>query len=73
MSTDIARHHISCCGKGVTGGYSPLSIIFMTDRLPEPFWGQPGRQLLAGHTYGGNPVTCAAGLAALEYMQGIRR
>src|SRR5919202_196614 len=58
-----------CCGKGVTGGYSPLSIVFMTDRVAEPFWGEPGRQLLAGHTYGGNPVACAAGLAALEYMQ----
>ncbi len=60
---------IFCCGKGVTGGYSPLSIVFMTDRVAEPFWGEPGRQLLAGHTYGGNPVACAAGLAALEYMQ----
>jgi adenosylmethionine-8-amino-7-oxononanoate aminotransferase len=60
---------IFCCGKGVTGGYSPLSIAFMTDRVAEPFWGEPGTQFYAGHTYGGNPVACAAGLAALEYMQ----
>ena len=51
---------IFCCGKGVTGGYSPLSIVFMTERVAEPFWGAPGRQLMAGHTYGGNPVACAA-------------
>jgi beta-alanine--pyruvate transaminase len=60
---------IFCCGKGVTGGYSPLSIVFMTDRIAEPFWGEPGTQFYAGHTYGGNPIACAAGLAALEYMQ----
>jgi adenosylmethionine-8-amino-7-oxononanoate aminotransferase len=60
---------IFCCGKGVTGGYSPLSIVFMTNRVAEPFWGEPGSQFFAGHTYGGNPVACAAGLAALEYMQ----
>jgi adenosylmethionine-8-amino-7-oxononanoate aminotransferase len=60
---------IFCCGKGVTGGYSPLSIVFMTARVAEPFWGEPGEQFFAGHTYGGNPVACAAGLAALEYMQ----
>jgi adenosylmethionine-8-amino-7-oxononanoate aminotransferase len=41
----------------------------MTDRVAEPFWGEPGEQFFAGHTYGGNPVACAAGLAALEYMQ----
>jgi adenosylmethionine-8-amino-7-oxononanoate aminotransferase len=69
-----AEHHsawpdIFCCGKGVTGGYSPLSIVFMTDRVAEPFWGEPGEQFFAGHTYGGNPVACAAGLAAIEYMQ----
>ena len=60
---------IFCCGKGVTGGYSPLSIVFMTDRVAEPFWGEPGTQFYAGHTFGGNPVACAAGVAALEYMQ----
>jgi beta-alanine--pyruvate transaminase len=60
---------IFCCGKGVTGGYSPLSVVFMTGRVAEPFWGEPGTQFYAGHTYGGNPVACAAGLAALEYMQ----
>jgi len=60
---------VFCCGKGVTGGYSPLSVVFMTGRVAEPFWGEPGSQFFAGHTYGGNPIACAAGLAAIEYMQ----
>src|SRR5258708_38469426 len=26
---------IFCCGKGVTSGYSPLSLVFMTDRVAD--------------------------------------
>ena len=61
---------IICCGKGVTSGYSPLSIVLMTDRVAEPFWGEPEErvQFFAGHTYGGNPVACAAALASIDYI-----
>ncbi|MCI0581861.1 MAG: aminotransferase class III-fold pyridoxal phosphate-dependent enzyme [Chloroflexi bacterium] len=63
---------ILCCGKGVTGGYSPLSIVLMTDRVAEAFWGEPEDrvQFWSGHTYGGNPVACAAALAAIDYIVG---
>jgi len=59
-----------CCGKGVTGGYSPLSIVLMRDRVAQPFWGEveDGVQFFSGHTYGGNPVACAAGVAAIDYI-----
>ena len=61
---------IICCGKGVTGGYSPLSIVFMTDKVAAQFWGEPEEmiQFFAGHTYGGNPVACAAALASIDYI-----
>jgi len=61
---------IICCGKGVTGGYSPLSIVLMTAQVAEPFWGEPEErvQFFSGHTYGGNPVACAAALAAIDYI-----
>ena len=61
---------IICCGKGVTGGYSPLSIVLMTDRVAAPFWGEPEErvQFFSGHTYGGNPVACAAALASIDYI-----
>jgi adenosylmethionine-8-amino-7-oxononanoate aminotransferase len=62
---------IICCGKGITGGYSPLSCVFLTREIAEVFWGEPEErvQYHAGHTYGANPVSCAAALAALDYME----
>ncbi len=61
---------IICCGKGVTGGYSPLSIVLMTDKIAASFWGEPEEmiQFFAGHTYGGNPVACSAALATIDYI-----
>ena len=55
-------------GKGLTGGYVALSATVVTDRLAEAFWGEPGQEFAAGHTYAGNPVACAAGLAALAEL-----
>jgi beta-alanine--pyruvate transaminase len=62
---------IICCGKGITGGYSPLSAVFMTDTIADAFWGEPdeGIQFFSGHTYGGNPVSCAAALATINYIE----
>ncbi|HZS91286.1 MAG TPA: aminotransferase class III-fold pyridoxal phosphate-dependent enzyme [Chloroflexota bacterium] len=60
-----------CCAKGMTAGYAALSAVFMTERVAAPFWGEPADrvQFHAGHTYGGNPVACAAALAALDYIE----
>lgn len=74
--TWFAAEHIGawpdliCCGKGVSGGYSPLSMVLMTDEVAAPFWGedQDRVQFFSGHTYGGNPVACAAGIAAIDYI-----
>jgi adenosylmethionine-8-amino-7-oxononanoate aminotransferase len=35
------------------------------DRVAETFWGAPGSEFAHGHTYAGNPVACAAGLASI--------
>jgi adenosylmethionine-8-amino-7-oxononanoate aminotransferase len=56
-------------GKGLTGGYIALSATVITDRLAQAFWGQAGQEFAAGHTYAGNPVACAAGLAALQELR----
>ena len=61
---------ILCLGKGMSGGYAPLSATVLTDRVARAFWGDGADrvQFHAGHTYGGNPVACAVGLAAIREL-----
>jgi adenosylmethionine---8-amino-7-oxononanoate aminotransferase len=57
-----------CLGKGLTGGYLPLSATITNDRVYSAFLGShlQGRALYHGHTYGGNPLAAAAALATLD-------
>jgi adenosylmethionine-8-amino-7-oxononanoate aminotransferase len=58
-------------GKGVTAGYAPLSGVVLSDRVAEAFSGaaEDHVQYLSGHTYGGNPVGCAAALATITQLE----
>ncbi len=60
-----------CCGKGLSGGYAPLAAVLVQPRVYDAFLGTPEerREFHHGHTYGGNPVAAAAGLAALRELQ----
>lgn len=49
--------------KGLSSGYAPLGALAATERVVGPVIASGG--FLHGHTYGGNPVACAAGLAVL--------
>jgi putrescine aminotransferase len=62
-----AAPDITCCGKGMSGGYAPLSAILIRDRIARAFYGEEDDnvQFHHGHTFGGNPVACAAGVAVL--------
>lgn len=62
---------LMCVGKGITGGYAPLSAVLMTERVGATFWGEPedGLQFHAGHTHAANPVSAAAGLATINAMR----
>lgn len=57
-----------CLGKGLSSGYAPLSALIARDHVADVFWGDlpenPG--FVEGHTYEGNPVSCAAGIANLQ-------
>lgn len=57
-------------GKGVTGGYLPLSAVLATEAMYEAFLGSPasGRTFFHGHSYTANPLACAAAIANLELM-----
>jgi adenosylmethionine---8-amino-7-oxononanoate aminotransferase len=63
-----------CVGKGLTGGYLPLAATLATERIYEGFLGlhEEYRTFFHGHTYSGNPLACAAGLATLKTFEDER-
>ncbi len=60
-----------CLGKGLTGGYLPLSATLATDEIWRAFLGDYSqhRQFFHGHTYAGNPLAAAAALASLDIFE----
>jgi adenosylmethionine---8-amino-7-oxononanoate aminotransferase len=56
------------CGKGLSGGYLPISAVLATDEIYAAFLGTPasGRTFFHGHTYTANPLCCAASIANLD-------
>jgi adenosylmethionine-8-amino-7-oxononanoate aminotransferase len=57
-----------CLGKGITGGYLPLAATLATEEIFSTFLGryEDFTAFFHGHTYTGNALACAAGLASLE-------
>src|SRR5438046_9312601 len=59
---------VICCGKGLGGGFAPLSAMICKASIADTFWGpiaqNPG--FVEGHTFEGNPISCTAGLAVLR-------
>jgi adenosylmethionine-8-amino-7-oxononanoate aminotransferase len=60
-----------CLAKGLTGGVLPVAATVATDAVFEAFTGpyEQYRTLFHGHTYGGNPLGCAAALANLDVFE----
>ena len=58
------RPDIVVLSKGLSSGYAPLGAIAASERIVGPVIKMGG--FLHGHTYGGNPVSCAAGVAVLQ-------
>jgi adenosylmethionine---8-amino-7-oxononanoate aminotransferase len=60
-----------CLGKGLTGGYLPMSATIATTPIWDAFLGRydEWRQFSHGHTYGGNPLSAAVSLASLDVFQ----
>jgi adenosylmethionine-8-amino-7-oxononanoate aminotransferase len=59
---------VLCTAKGLSGGYAPLSAMICRRPIADAFWGplseNPG--FVEGHTFEGNPVSCAAGIVVLR-------
>ena len=59
---------VLCVAKGLGGGYAPISAMICRKPIADTFWGpiaeNPG--FVEGHTFEGNPIACAAGIAVLR-------
>lgn len=69
--TFLAAHHlphampdIVVLAKGVSGGYAPLGCVLVSKEMVETI--SSGGGFMHGHTYTGNPMSCAVGVAALS-------
>ena len=55
---------ILCLSKGLTGGFLPLALTVSTKAIYKDFLSDKKQQaLLHGHSFTGNPLSCAAALA----------
>jgi adenosylmethionine-8-amino-7-oxononanoate aminotransferase len=55
-------------GKGISSGYAPLSACIMRAHIVDVLRTRH-KAGLVGPTHGGNPVSCAAGIAVLAYLR----
>ncbi|MFO0907946.1 MAG: aspartate aminotransferase family protein [Isosphaeraceae bacterium] len=62
---------VLCVAKGLSGGIAPVSAMICRRSIADAFWGpiaeNPG--FVEGHTFEGNPISCAAALAVLDEIQ----
>lgn len=59
---------IIALGKGMAAGYQPLAAVLASGRVVKAFEDSTG-VFEHGFTYSAHPVSCAAGLAAIDYVQ----
>jgi adenosylmethionine-8-amino-7-oxononanoate aminotransferase len=59
---------IICTGKGISSGAIPLGAMMAREDMAEAFQGRPEENLhfAHGHTFAGNPLACAVGLAVID-------
>jgi len=61
---------IICTGKGISNGVIPLGAMIARENMAQAFFGPPeaGLQFAHGHTFAGNPLACAVGIAVIDEM-----
>ena len=65
------RPDLLCLGKGITGGYLPLSATVASDEVFSAFAGADlgERTFYHGHSYSGNALACAVALRHLQLLE----
>ena len=72
LATDYCTHKpdIICLSKGITGGFLPFAATTCTGEIFDAFYSDDKHKMLFhGHSYSGNPLGCAAGVAGLELFE----
>jgi adenosylmethionine-8-amino-7-oxononanoate aminotransferase len=59
---------ILCAGKGISSGAIPMGAMAVREDMAEAFVGAPedNMHFAHGHTFAGNPLACAVGLAVIN-------
>jgi adenosylmethionine-8-amino-7-oxononanoate aminotransferase len=61
---------ILCLSKGLSGGCLPLAVTLATEDIYRAFYSDDiHKAFLHGHSYTGNPLACATGIASLELLE----
>lgn len=62
---------IICLSKGITNGYMPLAVTAVKEKIFNAFLGEleERKTFYHGHSYTGNPLSCAAAIANLEIFE----
>jgi adenosylmethionine---8-amino-7-oxononanoate aminotransferase len=61
---------IICLSKGLSGGCLPLAVTIAQEKIYQAFYRESAAQALYhGHTYTGNPLACATGVASLQLLE----
>ncbi len=59
---------IIATGKGLSSGYTPIAATIVRDEIYDGIY-KKENHYVHGHTYGGNPLSCAIALAVQEYIE----
>jgi adenosylmethionine-8-amino-7-oxononanoate aminotransferase len=59
---------IICCGKGLSSGIVPIGAMIAREDMADAFWGASADnvQFAHGHTFAGNPLASAVGIAVIN-------
>ncbi|MEE2657327.1 MAG: aminotransferase class III-fold pyridoxal phosphate-dependent enzyme [Candidatus Latescibacterota bacterium] len=59
---------IMATGKGLSSGYTPIAATVVRDEIYDAIY-RKQNYYVHGHTYGGNPLSCAVALAVQRYVE----
>jgi adenosylmethionine---8-amino-7-oxononanoate aminotransferase len=59
-----------CLSKGITGGFLPLAVTVATEKIYQAFFADElEKAFFHSHSYTGNPIACAAGVASMRLLE----